>query len=583
MSIRAQFCHATCLTAALSVLLSCLPNVTVAAGSAQTKPSSASFGDSGVTNNPVASEAPAQRTAGQPSVAFGALNWTVLVAYLGAMVGIGCYFSGREKSTNDFFLAGGRIPWWAAGLSIFGTMLSAITYLSIPAVAYEQDWVRLLLGLGVVAVAPFVIFCYLPFVRYLKVITAYEYIERRYSLGLRLFGSTSFVLYQLARMGVVVLLPALALSTATGISAITCILIMGALSTLYTVMGGIEAVIWTDVVQVIVLLGGAIAALVIIIMHLDGGFGEILSTGWEQGKFRLVDFDWALDKEGILVIVLGAIFTNNLPPYTTDQAVVQRYLTTPTERQASRAIWTNAILSVPALLLFFFLGTALYVFYQVYPDRVITFDKADKIFPWFIAHEMPAGLAGLVIAGVFAASMSSLDSSMHSITTVITTDFVRRLGPLRSEHEYLSLARLLTAVVGFLGTVSAIILSLMEIKYLWDVFLTCAGLFLGSLCGLFLLGIFTRRTTWKHAWMGAVLSVVVLGLLQIGPTLESSGRIGYAPKLNSLLYGPISIGTCFAVGWIASLIAPGDPQASDGMNIFTVNRSSNEERREEHS
>ncbi len=488
---------------------------------------------------------------------FGAVNWAVVAAYMVLLVGMGVYFARREKSTADFFLAGGRIPWWAAGLSIFATMLSAITYLSIPAKAYAVDWTRILLNAGILAIAPIVIFLYLPFFRRLKVTSAYEYLEKRFDVSIRLLGSTAFVVFQLARMGIVILLPALALSAVTGIDVWFCIAMIGLLSTIYTVLGGIEAVIWTDVVQVVVLIGGALAALFIIAGNLDGGFSQIVADGAAMGKFHLANLHWDFTRDALAVILIGAIFTN-LVPYTTDQAVIQRYLTTADERQAARAVWTNAILSIPASLLFFFAGTALFVFYRAHPGSLAPLEKVDQIFPWFIAQEMPAGLGGLVIAGVFAAAMSSLDSSMHSISTAITTDFVRRLGPQRSERELLAIARWLIVLLGIVGTGTAMLMASVEIKFLWDHFMNLMGLLGGTLAGLFALGIFTRRPAAVHAWIGAAASFGALAYVR------------FATQLSGLLYAAIGIGVCFAVGLFAGMIFPARAKDVVGLTIYTV-------------
>ncbi|MHC4753091.1 MAG: sodium:solute symporter family transporter [Planctomycetota bacterium] len=184
-------------------------------------------------------------------------NWFVLGCYLVILVGVGIYFAKREKSTDDFFLAGRRIPFWAAGLSIFGTQLSAITYLAMPARAYATDWNLLPLNIGILAIAPLVVFVYIPLFRRLNITTAYEYLEKRFHVSIRIFGSLSFITFQLGRMGVVILLPALALSAVTGMNVYLCITLIGVLSTVYTALGGMEAVIWTDVLQAVVLIGVA--------------------------------------------------------------------------------------------------------------------------------------------------------------------------------------------------------------------------------------------------------------------------------------------------------------------------------------
>jgi SSS family solute:Na+ symporter len=489
---------------------------------------------------------PLQTTNVLPAVTggLGRLNWVILVAYLATLVAVGIRFTRREKSTDDFFLAGRRIPWWAAGLSIFGTQLSAITYLAMPARAYGTDWSLLPLNIGILVIAPVVVHVYLPLFRRLNVTTAYEYLERRFHVSLRLFGSLSFILFQLGRMGVVILLPALALSAVTGLSVYLCIALIGVLSTLYTALGGMEAVIWTDALQSVVLLAGALAALVIVIGALDGGVREFAAVGAAHRKFTLFHPRWDWQGDALAVVILGALFTNSLIPYTTDQSVIQRYLTTPSQQQAARAIWVNGILAVVAGVLFLTLGTALYVFYEAHPTRLPTLATTDQIFAAFIVREMPSGLAGLVIAGVFAAAMSSLDSSIHSISTAVTTDFLRRFRPRLAAGTYLVFARTLTVICGVTGTAAAVLMATVQVEYLWDAFLGIMGLAGGTLAGLFLLGIFTKTVRTAHAWLGAIAGVAALVYVRL------------ATNLSSLLYGAIGVVVCFVVGSVAGKIWP---------------------------
>ena len=472
---------------------------------------------------------------------FGTVNWLILTGYMAALLVIGLLMAKRGKTSDDFFLAGRRIPWWAAGLSIYSTQLSAITYLAIPAKTYATDWTRFILQFGILAIAPIIICFFLPFYRRLNLPSAYSYLEKRFSLGLRLVGSLSFVLFQLARMGIVILLPALALSAVTGVSLVACIVLMGVLSTTYTVLGGIEAVIWTDVLQTIVLLFGAVAAIVVITGEVEGGAFELVRVAADQGKLHFINWEWSWTSDAILVVIIGAFFTNFLP-YTSDQAVVQRYLTTPDEKQASRAIYTNGLLAIPGSVIFFALGTALFVFYQQNPNDLGPLAKSDQILPVFIVNELPAGLAGLVVAGVFAAAMSSLDSSIHSIATVLSVDFLNRL---RGEPaDPLSIAKKLTLALGVLGTVSALFIATQDIKHLWDHLMGIIGLLLGALGGLFTLGIFTRRVAAIHAWAG--LGACVLALWYVKNFTD----------LNGLLYGAVGTGSCFLVGWVLSFLVP---------------------------
>ena len=490
---------------------------------------------------------------------FGTANWIVMVSYMGVLIGIGIYFSRKNNSAEDYFLAGRRVVWWAAGLSIFSTMLSAITYLSIPAKAYATNWTWFIFNMTIPVMAPVIIYCFLPFYRRLGITSIYEYLEMRFSTGLRKLGSASFAIFQLARMGIVILLPALALSSVTGWDVIYCIITMGVLSTIYTVLGGIEAVIWTDVIQTIVLVGGALVAFFVIVGEVDGGFSAIIETASGQGKFEMVntDFSFVSGTDTIWVIILGGIFAQILS-YGTDQAVVQRYLTTPTEKEAAKAIWTNSALSIPLSVLFFGVGTALFVYFQQQPANLEPISKIDQIFPHFILHQMPTGLAGLVIAGVFAAAMSSLDSSMHSIATAFTTDF---LSKDRDSASLLKLAKRITLILGVLGTVSAIYIASQDSKNLWDTLMGYIGLILGTLGGLFTLAIFTNRTASVHAWTGVIVAAAVLYYVK------------FHTDAHPLIIGAVGTVTCFLSGWIASLIIPAQTKNLDGLTWTKLNHN----------
>jgi len=474
---------------------------------------------------------------------FGVVEWGVLVSYLAALVVIGVACAGGERTTADFFLGGSRIPWWAAGLSIFGTTLSAITFLSIPARAYATDWSMILLNAGIVLVAPLVVGWYLPAFRAAGLTTAYELLERRFGLSLRLFGAASFCLFQVGRMGIVILLPAMAIAAVTDIPVARAIVAMGVLATLYTALGGIEAVIWTDVLQVIVLLGGATVALVTALAGIDGG----PARGWELAaaadKFTVAHWSWQASGDAVWVILLGAVFSNALVPYTADQSVIQRYLTTPDERQAARAIWTNALVSIPATLLFFALGTAIWCFYATRPAEVPVLAAPAELVPWFATTQLPTGLGGLVVAGIFAAAMSSLDSSMHAVSTVITTDVVQRFHPAGSDAGRLRIARGLVVLLGAIGTAMALWMATVQVPHLWDLFVTLMGLLGGPLAGVFFLAVFTRRVQASHAWVGVGAASAAVAALTFGTTA------------NGLLAGGVGQVTCVIAALAARRIS----------------------------
>lgn len=485
----------------------------------------------------------------------GLTNWIVMGTYLALLVGIGLYFSKGNRSSDDYFLAGGRVPWWAAGLSVFATMLSAITYISIPARAYGTDWSYFLVAMGIPLACVLVVFFYLPHFRKLKLTSAYQYLEARFHWSLRIFGALTFVGFQFGRMGIVVLIPALALSAVTGLNVYFCIVTMGVLATAYTVMGGVEAVIWTDVLQTVVLFGGAIAAIVIVACSIDGGFAAIWSYADEHNKLALVrnwhqhDLSWT--KDGILVLLIGALFSNLLP-YSSDQAVVQRYMTVKDDRAARKAIWTNAVMCIPASFLFYMVGASLFVFFSQQPESLAPIAKSDQVFPWFFFFQMPAGLAGLVFAGVLAAAMSSLDSSMHSIATVLSKDFYQRFNPEVEDQKLLKFAKSMTVILGVIGTVSACVMASTDIKYLLDLFLDFVGVLLGPLGGLFALGIFVRRCAAFHAWVAVIVSTGLLLLVNGFLPLEGASQRWVHPLVN----GGVAMGACVLVGWLLSVLIP---------------------------
>lgn len=492
--------------------------------------------------------------------AFGFLNYAVLVAYLAVNLLVGVYFARRQKNTNDFFRAGQRISWWAAGIAIFGTQLSSITFMAIPAKTYASDWTYILANAAIVLITPVVVVYYLPFFRRLNVTSAYEYLERRFSLPVRLFGSLAFVLMQTGRMAIVLYLPALALSVVSDLNIYVCILTMGLLSTVYATLGGAEAVTWTEVLQFFVLAGSALLTLALIAASVDGGASALLSTALADGKLKAFDLSADYTTTSLFVVLVGNLFAQ-LVPYTTDQAVIQRYLTTPTERQAARAIWLNALFVVPATLVFFSIGTALYVFYKQRPELLNTGMQTDAIFPWFIVNQMPAGVSGLVIAGLFAAGQSG---TQNSIATAIVTDFYCRFRPAAGEQSALRLARLLTFALGVVGISCAALMATYQIKSLWDVFLTILGLFGGSLAGAFALGIFTRRAHAAGAITGIAASAAILFLVQ-----------NYT-RVHFFLYAAVGIITCFVVGYLASLIIPARRRNDlEGLTIYTLGERRN--------
>lgn len=471
----------------------------------------------------------------------GWADFLVIILYFGLLAWMGYYFSRRQKNTDDYFKGGGRIPWPIVGLSIFGTTLSAITFMSIPAKTYATDWSYLLFNFGIVLVVPIITLLFIPKFRSLGVTTAYEYLERRFSPFVRVLCSLSFILYQVGRMGVVLLLPSIALNVVTGMDIFVCVSLMGVLALIYTYMGGIEAVAWTDALQVIVLLGAALAVVFSIAHATPGSFPALVSTAAADGKYSLGSLKFDLRQTTIWTVLIATVFTN-ITTYGTDQTVVQRYLTTSTEEQARKSVYTNALLSVPATLLFFFVGTAIYVFFKTHPSELsLGINDPDAILPWYVSLHIPTGALGLVIAGIFAAAMSTISASMNSAATAYVTDIHSKI---QRSPASLRTAKAATLVVGAVGISFALMMATWDVKSLWDEFSKILGILLGGLGGLFLLGFLCPRANSTGAVAGLLAGIAVQLL------------VTRAQSVHLLLYSSVGFVTCFVSGLVVSLLFP---------------------------
>jgi len=479
---------------------------------------------------------------------FHPLDYTFLIVYLVILMGMGFYFSKRETTTKDYLLAGQRIPFWAAGLSMLATGVSSVGFMAIPAKAFATNWVYFSAVFIWFLVVPFVNSMIIPFYHKLQITSVYEYLEARFNIVVRLIIAGLFCLFQiLGRMSVVLFLPALALSAVTGIDKYTCILLMGVFATLYTVMGGMEAVIWTDVIQLIVLMGGALLCIVIVISKIDGGMGTFFEVAFEDQKMTLAVLKWDYTEAVLLVVLLNALIYRLLN-FSTDQTMVQRIMTTADEKEAKKAIWCDCLVSIPWSFIAFGLGTALYVYYKLHPERLNPSLTTDAVVPLFIVQNVPIGLSGIIIAGVFAAAMSSLDSSMHSTATVIVTDFYKRFKPTATDHQLLTISRWLTGLLGIFGTGAALWMAKMDSSSMWDVFIIALSLFGGAIGGVFALGIFTNRTNSAGAILGTFLSVIILYFVK------------QYTEIHFFLYSFVGMTVGIILGYILSFITPGKPE-----------------------
>lgn len=478
------------------------------------------------------------------SPVFGWLNYLVLVVYFVGMILLGFFFMKRENSTDDFFKAGGRIPWWAAGISIFATTLSAITFIAIPAKSYADDWRMFIFNMSIIIIAPVVIRYFLPFFRRFNFDTAYQYLEARFNRAVRWVASALFVFFMVSRIAIVLFLPSLALNVVTGFSVYWAIVIMGVVTIIYCTSGGIEAVVWGDVIQGFILVFGALTALVFMLAGVDGGLDGFFKITGENDKFHLFDFRFDISQPVFWVVLIGGL-ANTLITYTSDQSVVQRYMTTRNEKATGQSIWLNGILSIPVTIVFFLLGTGLYAYYTSNPAMMAVVNpNIDSIFPQFIVSQMPAGVAGLLIAAIFAAAMSTLSSNINSVAAVVTSDFYKVLAKKGTAKQNMNVARWSGIIVGVMGIGMALVLATWNIASLWDQFNTFLGLLTSGLGAFFIMGIFFPRISGKAALTGVLGGLIVLLIVKNNTTV------------SFLLYGFIGLAASVLFAWLCSLIFP---------------------------
>lgn len=485
-------------------------------------------------------------------------DWFVILAYLAGMLGIGWYCYAREKrnSTADFFVGGRKIPFWAAGISLYAANTSSISYIAIPAKAFETNWQYMTNNLIAVVALGFVAVAIVPLLRRLNLMSVFHYLEIRFHPGIRMLASLICILVQIgSRMSVILLLPSLAIATITGIDVTWSILLMGGFTIVYTAMGGMKAVVWTDFVQLIVKMGGALFAIGFIIWKLDGGVAEFVQTSMAANKTKLFDFSWDLTKPTVWGFIFLVIFDVVLT-FPKDQVLMQRALSTKSATEASRSIVTFALISIPGGFIFYTIGTALFAFYKSHPERMNPLLSVDATFPLFIAAELPTGITGLIIAGILAAAMATLSGIMNSVATLASVDFYEKLVKNPTPRQSVLFAEIATVATGLVGIGAALWLSRFNSHSLFDVSIELAGLLGGGFAGAYTLGMFTRRANWQGVAIGIAGSTVLT-------------TTAWSMKLvHPYFYLPISIMLCIGIGYLASYLFPAPTQSLEGLTIY---------------
>lgn len=489
----------------------------------------------------------------EPVKGFSSTDYAMVILYLITITALGSSFYRRKTTQKEYFL-GGRTMWWLpAGISIIAADLSAISVMGTPAWAFRNNLELLWHSIGYVLVAPIVIAVFVPFYARLGLYTAYEYLERRFNLAVRLLTSALFLALRAVHTAVVIYAPALVINLVTGLPVWECVLFMGLFTTIYTTLGGIKAVIWTDVFQFCTVMLGIGLIFHTSLTQTPGGLAAAWETACETGKLKLFNFStdpreltsfWAMLFGGIVLC---------MAPLTTDQAIIQRLFTTKSAEDCRRSIMVQAVLIMPVLLMLYLAGTALFVFYQSNPAALAGLQTDDAIVPLFAVRQLPSGVSGLIVAAIFAASMAVMSASVNSLTTATTIDFYQRLfRPNETPEHYGRVGRLGSALWGGVVTLMALFAG-----YLGELALAytkVSSVISGPLLGIFLLAVLVRRATAWGSLLGGLTGIVVVSLVSI------------LSDWSFFWMGPIGVVATVLPGYVYSLgMAPPPDQKVRGL------------------
>ncbi|MFI4911648.1 MAG: sodium:solute symporter [Sedimentisphaeraceae bacterium JB056] len=488
-----------------------------------------------------------------------------LLIYLGLMACMGVYFSRKNTTTDDYFLGGRNFPGWALGLSMVGTSVSSVTFLAFPAAAFVLDWRMVVPNLTLPVVSIIAIVIFIPFFRHGKTASAFEYLEDRFGPIVRLYGAVGFIITQLIRIATVLYLMAIPINLLTGIDILWAIIITGIFVSFYTVAGGIDAVIWTDVIQTITLWVGGLLCLAIMIIKMPHGLGQIMDIAIEDHKFGIGEFKWDMGERTFYTMVLAGI-VNWIGMYASDQNVVQRYIAAKSMKEARKATAICAIASVPTWAFFFFIGTAMFAFYKVFPDAQIAQLEPDQVFPIFILTQLPQFFAGLVIAGVLAAGMSSLDSSINAVSTISIVDILQRFSVKKyTEKQYLIFAQSIALITSVIMIIGAIVFERLPKESMMDMGMIAGGIFSGSKIGLYIAGFFTKRISNKASIIALVITTIFnlyLGLNTINALPENWQMRVHAYWIMTLVNAAF-----FFIAYLLSFIFKNEKQI-EGLTVW---------------
>lgn len=473
------------------------------------------------------------------------IDLIIFFLFTGGIVVFGCSFFNKKLSSDEFTSAGRSLPGWVVGMSIFATYVSSISYLGYPGNAYSSNWNAFVFSLSIPIASYFAAKYFVPFYRNQGSVSAYSFLEERFGTWARLYASACYLLTQIARMGSILFLLALPMNLLMGWNIQLVIIFTSIAIIVYSMLGGIKAVIWTEAIQGFILIGGALICLIVLLFSMPEGPTQTFEMAISDHKFDLGSFSADLSTSTFWVCLIYGIFTN-LQNYGIDQNYVQRYHTAKNEKEAKFSALFGGYLFIPVSAIFFLIGTALYTYYQVYPELLPAEGiKADYVFPLFIVNQLPTGLTGLLIASIFAAGMSTVATSVTSSSTIVLTDYYQRIRKQTSDRERLWVLKVASLVIGVLGILIA--LALVNVDSILDAWWKLSSIFSGGMLGLFLLGYLAKKAKNIDAAIGVICGAIVIAWISADQWLG-------LPESGIHEYLAIVLGTLiiFLVGFLSA-------------------------------
>lgn len=491
------------------------------------------------------------------------LDYIVFFVFIIGVVAFGCSFYFRSRTSESFTKGGQSLPAWVVGMSIFATFVSSISFLGLPGQAYESNWNPFVFSLSIPFATWLAAKLFVPLYRSLNSASAYNYLEVRFGYWARAYAAVCYLLTQIARTGSILFLMALPINYMMGWSIPVIIVVTGICVLIYSAMGGIKAVIYTDTVMGIILIIGALSCAAVLMFSMPEGPGQLFEIANAHDKFSLGSFKWSWSEPTFWLILIYGTFIN-LQNYGIDQNYVQRYLTTKSVKEARNSTLFGGLLYVPVSALFIFIGTALFSYYTAQPDLLPEGIAGDRVFPYFIINGLPTGVTGLLIASIFAAGMSTVSTSVNSSATVVLTDFVNRLFP-KKESEKRNMAVLYTTSI-ILGTLGVIVgLAMISVKGVLDAWWKLSAIFSGGMLGLFLLGFIVKKAKNPQAITGVIVGILVIAWMSLSPLIpDGSGWVMFRSNIHlnlTIVFGTTAI---FLVGFLLTLLANPKREQKEG-------------------